>query len=339
MFKNVIIYRIDQWERPTVAELETRLDAARFVECGASQSESLGWVEPRGEKHGPLIESVAGQWILKLCTETKAVPGGAVKSQLEARLDKIEQDTGRRPKGKAAKELKEDIVQELLPRAFPKRGTTPIWIDLERSLVVIGAGSSKKADRIVTLLTELLAGGIRLDLVQTQMSASTAMAEWLSTKEAPPGFTIDRECELKQPDSEKSLVRYARHTLDIDEVGEHIRQGKLPTQLALTWGSRVSFVLTENFAIKKIKLLDVVLEGKEAAGKGDNDFDADVALATGELGKLLPDLVEALGGPLKLGEAGTTTTDKVIAALTGQTAAMGASLYAPANAEDASAPF
>ena len=339
MFKNVIIYRIDQWERPTVAELETRLDAARFVECGASQSESLGWVEPRGEKHGPLIESVAGQWILKLCTETKAVPGGAVKSQLEARLDKIEQDTGRRPKGKAAKELKEDIVQELLPRAFPKRGTTPIWIDLERSLVVIGAGSSKKADRIVTLLTELLAGGIRLDLVQTQMSASTAMAEWLSTKEAPPGFTIDRECELKQPDSEKSLVRYARHTLDIDEVGEHIKQGKLPTQLALTWDSRVSFVLTENFAIKKIKLLDVVLEGKEAAGKGDNDFDADVALATGELGKLLPDLVEALGGPLKLGEAGTTTTDKVIAALTGQTAAMGASLYAPANAEDASAPF
>ena len=339
MFKNVIIYRIDQWERPTVAELETRLDAARFVECGASQSESLGWVEPRGEKHGPLIESVAGQWILKLCTETKAVPGGAVKSQLEARLDKIEQDTGRRPKGKAAKELKEDIVQELLPRAFPKRGTTPIWIDLERSLVVIGAGSSKKADRIVTLLTELLAGGIRLDLVQTQMSASTAMAEWLSTKEAPPGFTIDRECELKQPDSEKSLVRYARHTLDIDEVGEHIKQGKLPTQLALTWDSRVSFVLTENFAIKKIKLLDVVLEGKEAAGKGDNDFEADVALATGELGKLLPDLVEALGGPLKLGEAGTTTTDKVIAALTGQTAAMGASLYAPANAEDASAPF
>jgi recombination associated protein RdgC len=339
MFKNVIIYRIDQWERPTVAELETRLDAARFVECGASQSESLGWVEPRGEKHGPLIESVAGQWILKLCTETKAVPGGAVKSQLEARLDKIEQDTGRRPKGKAAKELKEDIVQELLPRAFPKRGNTPIWIDLERSLVVIGAGSSKKADRIVTLLTELLAGGIRLDLVQTQMSASTAMAEWLSTKEAPPGFTIDRECELKQPDSEKSLVRYARHTLDIDEVGEHIKQGKLPTQLALTWDNRVSFVLTENFAIKKIKLLDVVLEGKEPAGKGDNDFDADVAIATGELGKLLPDLVEALGGPLKLGEAGTTTTDKVIAALTGQTAAMGASLYAPANAEDASAPF
>ena len=344
MFKNVIVYRIDQWAQPALAELEERLDTQRFVECGASQPESSGFVEPRGEKHGPLVESVGGQWILKLCTETKAVPGGAVKTQLEARLDKIEQDTGRRPKGKQAKEIKEEIVHELLPRAFPKRGTTPIWIDLEARLVMIGAASAKKADRITTTLAELLAGGIRLDLVQTQLSAATAMAEWLSTKEAPAGFTIDRECELKQPDSEKALVRYARHTLDIDEVGEHIRQGKLPTSLALTWDNRVSFVLTENLAIKKIKLLDVVLEGQEKAGKGDNGFDADVAITTGELGRLIPDLVEALGGPLKLGEAGTTTTDKVIAALTGQSAGMGvapsaASVYAPANAEDASAPF
>ncbi len=348
MFKNVIVYRIDQWEQPSLADLEERLGTARFVECGASQQESSGWVEPRGEKHGPLVESVGGQWILKLCTETKAVPGGAIKSQLEARLDKVEQETGRRPKGKHAKEIKEEIVLELLPRAFPKRGTTPIWIDLEAKLVIVGAASAKKADKITTTLSELLAGGIRLDLVQTQQSAATAMAEWLSTKEAPADFTIDRECELKQPDSEKALVRYARHTLDIDEVGEHIKQGKLPTSLALTWDNRVSFVLTENFAIKKIKLLDVVLEGQEKAGKGDNGFDADVAITTGELGQLIPDLVEALGGPLKLGEAGTTTTDRVIAALTGQSKDMATgsasgsasgSVYAPANAEDASAPF
>ena len=339
MFKNVIVYRIDQWEQPAMADLETRLDAARFVECGASQQESAGWVEPRGEKHGPLVENVAGQWILKLCTETKAVPGGAVKSELEARLDKIEQDTGRRPKGKAAKEIKEEIVRELLPRAFPKRGTTPVWIDLEAQLVIVGAASAKKADKLTTGLIELLGGKLRLEMVQTQLSPAVAMSEWLTTKEAPAGFTIDRDCELKQPDSEKSLVRYARHTLEIDEVGEHIRQGKLPTSLAMTWDGRVSFVLTEALAIKKIKLLDVALEGKPESGKGDDGFDADVAITTGELGRLIPDLVEALGGPLVLGAAGTTATEKVIAALTGQPATPAPSVYAPASAEDASAPF
>ncbi len=341
MFKNFIVYRIAQWEQQPMQTLEERLDSARFVECGATQQESAGWVEPRGDKHGALVENVAGQWILKLCTETKAVPGGAVKQQLEARLDKIEQDTGRRPKGKQAKEIKEELVHELLPRAFPKRGTTPVWIDLAKQRVVVGAASTKKADNISTMLTELLGGGIRLEMLQTQVSPATAMAEWLTTKEAPAGFTVDRECELKQPDSEKSLVRYARHTLDIDEVGEHIRQGKLPTQLAMTWDDRVSFVLTEHLAIKKVKLLDVVLEGQEAAGKGDNNFDADVAIATGELARLIPDLIDALGGVLELGQAGTSTADKVMAALTGQTAAMAApgSLYAAPNPEDAAAPF
>ena len=89
------------------------------------------------------------------------------------------------------------------------------------------------------------------------------------------------------------MVRYARHPLDIDEVRQHIEHGKLPTKLAMTWDDRVSFVLTEGLQLKKIALLDAVMEG---AGSEDGGFDADVAIATGELSRLIPDLVEALDG-------------------------------------------
>ena len=302
MFKNALIYRITEWDRTALSSLEDRLAAGRFTECGATQPESAGWVQPRGEKHNSLMESVGGQLILQLCVERKAVPSSVIKTQLQARLDKIEQDTGRRPKGKMAKELKEEIVQDLLPRAFPKRSSNLVWIDHKAGLVVINAGSIKSAERIVTLLVAALGGGVVLRPINTQLSPATAMAEWLKTKEAPPFFTIDRECELKQPDSEKATVRYARHTLDIDEVAEHITQGKLPTQLAMTWNSRVSFVLNEALVIKKIKLLDVVLEGSSApTGKDDGGFDADVAISTGELRLLLPDLIDALGGELPEG--------------------------------------
>ena len=298
MFKNALVYSIDQWEPPTQSDLETRLDGARFSACGPTQPLSAGWVEPRGEKHGVLLESVAGQLVLKLCTETKAVPGGVVKDQLNARLEKIEAETGRRPKGKAARELKEQIVHDLLPRAFPKRATTLVWIDLAARRVLIGAASIKKADAVVTQLVELFVG-LRLLPLQTALSPAVAMSAWLSEKQAPAGFSIDRDCELKQPDSEKSAVRYARHTLDIDELGEHIRQGKLPTQVAMTWNSRVSFVLSDTLTLKKIKLLDVVLEASSPADGKDAGFEADVALTTGELQLLLPDLIDALGGPLQ----------------------------------------
>ena len=238
------------------------------------------------------------------------MPGGVVKQQLQTELDKIEQDTGRRPKGKRAKELREAVVHALLPRAFPKRAETLVWVDAAAQRVWVGAGSTKKADTVVTRLIELLGGGLKLALLKTQLSPATAMAQWLSEKEAPAGFSIDRDCELKQADSEKATVRYARHTLDIDEVGEHIQQGKLPTQLALTWAGRVSFVLTEALTLKKIQLLDVVMEGAGVgaaqAGSGARDegaFDADVAIATGELRQLLPALVEALGGLQERGAA------------------------------------
>ena len=300
MFKNALVYRIEHWAQPPLPEIDTRLATAPFVECGATQPESSGFVPPRGDKHAALAESVGGQIVLRICTETKAVPGGVVKTQLQAELDKIEAETGRRPKGKRVKEVKEAVVHALLPRAFPKRSETLVWIDPEARLVWVGAGSTKKADTVVTRLIELIGGGLKLALLQTELSPATAMAQWLQAKEAPPGFTIDRECELKQPDSEKASVRYARHTLDIDEVGEHIAQGKLPTQLAMTWAGRVSFVLTEALTLKKIDLLDVVMEGAgvDAAnqGKDEGGFDADVAIATGELRQLLPALVKALGG-------------------------------------------
>ena len=73
--------------------------------------------------------------------------------------------------------------------------------------------------------------------------------------------------------------------------------GKLPTRLALTWNNRVSFVLTEGLQIKKLAFLDVVMDGA-STGK-DDGFDADVAIATGELCKLLPDLIDALGGEME----------------------------------------
>jgi recombination associated protein RdgC len=123
------------------------------------------------------------------------------------------------------------------------------------------------------------------------------MAHWLAAREAPWRFTVDRDCELKSADEQKSSVRYARHTLDIDEIAQHIAAGKVPTQLALTWNDRVAFVLSEAGQMRRIKMLDVVLkEAEDGKSRNDDNFDANAAILTGELSQLIPDLLEALGG-------------------------------------------
>lgn len=293
MFKNVIMYRIAAGWSLGAEEIESRLQDNRFVECGASQEKSMGWVEPRGEANGPLLEVVAGQWIMKLMTETRALPASVVNRKTQERVAQIEASTGRKPGKKETRDLKDDIRLALLPMAFTKQSSTRVWIDRDAQLLVTDAGSQARADELVTLLVQNLPG-LALSLVNTQISPSAAMADWLVSQEAPQGFSVDRECELKAADESKAVVRYARHRLDTDEVKQHVEGGKMPTRLALTWNDRVSFVLTEGLQLKKLAFLDVVFEGA-STGK-DDGFDADVAIATGELQKVLPALLEALGG-------------------------------------------
>ncbi|MBP9683968.1 MAG: recombination-associated protein RdgC [Rhodoferax sp.] len=295
MFKNVIVYRIGPGWSATMAQMEEGLDPERFVACGASQEKSIGWTEPRGEAHGPLVESVGGQLILKLKIETRSLPGSVITRKAKERIAHIEATTGRKPGKKETREIKEDIKLELLPMAFTKESSVLIWIDPDANLLVIDAGSQAKADEVVTMLVKCLAG-LAVTLINTKVSPTAAMSDWLVTQEAPAGFSVDRECELKAADESKAVVRYSRHPLDNEEVKQHVEAGKLPTRLALTWDSRVSFVLTESLQLKKIAFLDVVFEGT-SAGK-DDGFDADTAIATGELCKLLPDLFEALGGEM-----------------------------------------
>jgi recombination associated protein RdgC len=293
VFKNVIMYRIGADWSATVAEIEASLDGARFVECGASQEKSIGWTEPRGEAHGPLVESIAGQLILKLKIETRALPGSVITKKANERVAQIEATTGRKPGKKETREIKDDIKLELMPLAFSKESAVWVWIDPDAMLLVIDAGSQGRADEVVTMLVKCLSG-LAVKLIDTKVSPTTAMSEWLISQEPPAGFTVDRECELKAADESKAVVRYTRHPLDNDEVRGYVESGKLPTRLAMTWDSRVSFMLTEGFQVKKLTFLDVVFEGT-ATGKADS-FDADVAIATGELRKLLPDLLETLGG-------------------------------------------
>lgn len=299
MFKNLTVYRIGPDWKADARAIETALDKQRFVPCGATQQESSGWVEPRGEAHAPLVEVVDGQLILKLKFEKRLLPGSVVKERVDEIAEQIEHQTGRKPGKKQTKELKEQALLELLPMAFTKRSALMVWIAPKERLLVVDAGSQGRADEVVALLVKAI-DGLAVSHLQTELSPASAMTGWLGTGEPPYNFVIDRECELKSPDEMKSVVRYARHPLDTEEVKQHITQGKVPTRVAMSWLDRVSFVLTESLQVKKLAFLDVVLEARDAGGKPSKDeaFDADAALATGELRRLIPDLVEALGGEL-----------------------------------------
>ncbi len=296
MIKNAIIFKI-VGDAGTVA-LGDALEENRFTPCGATQEVSIGWVPPRGEDHGALLESIAGHHILRMMTETKKVPSDVPKRAVDENVKGIEASTGRKPGKKERSEIADEIRLTMLPAAFPTRAATLVWVDPAAGYAVIEASSTAKTDAVLTLLVKTF-DKLALKLVQTTMSPASAMSAWLATDTLGSEFSIDRECELRASDEGKAKVRYSNHALDIEEIRQHIVvQGKIPVMLSMTWNDRVSFGLTDTGAVKKLSFLESVFEG---AGKDSNDdaFDADVAIMTGELSQMIPALINELGGEIR----------------------------------------
>jgi DNA recombination-dependent growth factor C len=294
MFKSLQIYRLPAPWAMTAAVLEQALTPQKFV--GATKMDLLcqGWASPRASGT-PLVHVVGGQFLLQLKTEKKLLPSTVINQVAAARALEMEEAQGFAPGKKAMKELKERVADELLPRAFAILSTTAVWIDPINGWLVVDAASPAKADEAIKLLLKSV-DKLPLESLRVQRSPVGAMTEWLQADESPAGFTVDQDATMRATGESKATVQYKRHTLEADDIRRHIAAGKQCTRLAMTWSDKISFVLDESLAIKSVKMLDVITERESATHNADERLDSDFALMTGELAKMLADLVEALGG-------------------------------------------
>ena len=292
-FKNPQLYRLAK-DKPLAdsAAFESALTGFVLSPCSACDPQSLGWVAPT--ETGALLHSVNRQWLLALGVEKRLLPASVVKQFANDRAKQIEEAEGRRVGRKEMRDLREALQVELMPRAFVQRRSTFAWIDPVNGWLAVDAAAPAKADELLEHLHKSIDGfGARLPA--TQISALSAMTAWVAAGEAPHGFTIDQDLELRSPDN--AVVRYAKHTLEGDEVRQHIAQGKVVTRLALTWRDKISFVLNDKLQIKRLVFLDILKE--QSDGQSENEaerFDLDFTLMTGELAELVADLMLALGG-------------------------------------------
>jgi recombination associated protein RdgC len=296
-FKNLQIYRLPAPWAYTPEQLEAALAPQGFVPASSNELLRQGWDSPR--PNGGLVHVVNKQMLILLGTEKKLLPGSVINQVAKAKAAELEEAQGFPPGKKAMKELKERVADELLPRAFSIRSNVWTWIDPVNGWLVVDAASPAKADEVIKLLLKAV-DRMPLESLRVQRSPVAVMTGWLESDEAPYGFTVDQDTELRATGESKAAVRYVKHTLEPDDIRRHIAAGKQCTRLAMTWNDRISFVLTESLAIKGVKPLDVIKEADGGVTNSDDErFDNDMMLMTGELSKMLAEVVEALGGEAK----------------------------------------
>ncbi|MER2511567.1 MAG: recombination-associated protein RdgC [Nitrosomonas ureae] len=289
-FRNLQAYRITSGNI-TLNSLEEALSDHALQPCLQMEMQSRGWVTPREEQQN-FVHAYGQQWLIALGVEKKLLPAGVINQQAKDRLAKIEQMQGYKPGKKQIRDIKEATIIELMPRAFTQRHKTYAWIDVIKNRLLIDTASTQKADELVEVLVKSM-HGLTLAPLETQVSPSSAMTRWLSDTDLPSIFSIDRDCELQGMNDEKATVKYTHHVLEAEETARHIRAGKKVIKLAMTWDSKISFVLHDNLQLRRIAPQDILKESTENA---EELFVSDFAIMTGELSQLITEMVDALGG-------------------------------------------
>ena len=294
-FKQISFYPLNTAKLPELDTLADKLAAAEFAPCMGLDWFSEGFAAPVAFSP-ELVFPADYTWRVALKKEEKVLPAGVIRDILDERVVEIQNAEARNVGRKAKQELKEQITDDLLPRAFTRSSRSQAIFDTKHGYLLVNNAAAAKAENLLTKLREAL-GGLEASLPNTKQSPGSLMTDWLLRGAAEGGFELDSDCELKGVGDVVPTVKVSKQDLTADEVVQHVKNGKTVTQLGLTWREQISFILTQDFTLKRIQYLDVLQE--EAEGHGDDAASlmfASQILMTEALGTMLDELVSYLGG-------------------------------------------
>lgn len=292
-FKNIRAYRFTRDVELVADTLEKQMADFAFKPCGSHDIASFGWDSAIGGES--FLHVASGNYILRAKLEKKNIPAYVIKDAVNAKAAKLEAEQQRKL-AKAEKDtIKDEVIHDLLPRAFSKITTTQIWIDIKSKLVFVDASSVKGAEDALALLRKTI-GSLPVVPLSFQKPIELTMTEWVKSGESPAGFNLLEAAELKSVMEDGGVIRCQQQELTSEEIAAHIDAQKVVTKLELKWQDRITFILNHDGSIKRIKFADELRCQNDDSEDELSRIDADFALMTGELSSMIKQLTDALGG-------------------------------------------
>lgn len=293
-FKNLYLLRLSSDFTLTPEDLHEALESKPFLGCGKELREASGWVSPFGRNSEQLLHAANGYLLLTLAHQEKLLPASVIREELDTLVAEIEEKDGRKVGKREKQDLRDEIEFELLPQAFTRTRKMDAWIDQQHGWMIINSSSNTQAERLTHLLRSTL-GSLPVTPPKTDMSPATLMTQWLADDHTLPApFVLGEECELKGQGEEKSVAVFKRHELTTEAVQANLAAGKTVSKLGLVWDEKISFILTDELAVRRVRFLDVLEDNLKDADPQSHaeKLDIEFTLMTGEVTKLLGDLMK-----------------------------------------------
>jgi recombination associated protein RdgC len=296
-FSNLQLYRLTKPFTHTAEALAQMLEQHAFKPCGSLDLMTYGWVSPLGRDGSELVHAAGGRIMICARKEQKIVPASVIRERVQEKAEAIEAAQARPVRRKERESIKDEVILDLLPKAFPRSALTFAYISPKENLIVVNAGSAKKAEELLSYLRGSI-GSLAAVSPSLNVAPSAIMTQWLNGDDVPHDVTLGDECELRDTVEDGGIIRCKRQDLTTEEIQVHLDAGKRAVKLAINWQEQISCVVNDDLSIKRLRFGEELLEQHDDAPDDDPiaAFDNDFSIMTLELSKFIPRLLEVFGG-------------------------------------------
>lgn len=297
-FKNLLIYHVNA-PSLTAEALEHALDSSRAVSCGSFDSEVSGFVSPfDNSTDGLLVHAANGNLMVCLQTESKVLPASVLNDAVQEKVEEIEARDARKVYKRERNQIRDEVLVELLPRAFVKRDYLYAFFTADLKYLVVNSSSRNKAEELISMIRNAL-GTLPAMPLKVKALVEDRMTAWMkSWLEVPDGFSISRQCELRNPLKTGSVIRCKDVDLDDDEVQQLLETGKRCTKLGMGWAGKLTFLMGDDLSFRGVKFGDVLADELYAMNIEDQAAarDAEFALMAGTVSEFIQAVRDGLSG-------------------------------------------
>lgn len=300
-FKNLHLYRLHGAQLLSPEQTATAMAEHAAKPLGTADARRLGWTAPAGRLGGgQLLHTVQndGHRLISALRQERMLPASVVAEEVAEQVADIEAREGRKVTRQEKTALKEQVTEELLPRAFVRQQKIDLWWDTEHNLIGVNTPNRSRAEDVLDLLRETL-GSLKATPLSSQTLPIRAMTTWLGDPASRPAdLQLLDGVELKAK-GDDGVVRARQVDLDSDEMQQLLESGRQASKMAMAIEGQLSFVLHDDLALKSLRFGDALIEEADHADDGDNALarlETDFVLMTGSLRDSVARLIEWLGG-------------------------------------------
>ncbi len=265
-----------------------QLEKTEATACPDHEWMQIGWVSPYPESspHRPIAHAHQRYIMMRLNLSQRLLPPAIIQQYTKEAIAEAQCKQEEPLKAFEKKQIKEQTVNKLLPRAFIKKTTCDLYLDTQQKRLFIGSTSQSLVQHCLALLRHSLPG-FTAEPIHFETALVDQMTQWLQQEKLPEDIIIHDQCCIADYPNQQSKSTFKGQDLDDPYILNHIHSERKVVELALEWPENMRFTLKEPGVFSRIKYLDGLQHQDQDSLDPHTQFITDFTLMTASLTQLL----------------------------------------------------